>query len=256
MAKKKTAKKRRAAQPQNGQAAPANTTKSSNETQQPARKSRKQQAAERRQKETRMRQIRYGGLALLLVLGLAGLFFWRSANAVPVEELIAAVGPNIDGSPDAPIQVVEYGDFGCHACRQWHNSGAKEQLKAEFGDQVAFEFRHFPVITRQSPKAAEAGQCAAEQGAFWEYHDYVYEETREGDLGTSSLKQFAAAINLDQAAFDSCLDSDKYREVVLEQWRDAQEAGARGTPTFLINGRQVSAQPQVMASAISQLLDN
>jgi protein-disulfide isomerase len=152
------------------------------------------------------------------------------------------------------VQVVEYGDFGCYACRDWHERGIKEQLLADYGEQISFEFRHFPVITRQSPRAAEAAQCAAEQDAFWPYHDYIYEQTAQGALSESDLKAYSAAIGLDQEAFDSCLESGRFEELVRRHWRDAQKAGARGTPTFSVNGKQVFPTYNAMTEAIDEIL--
>ena len=189
----------------------------------------------------RMKQIRYSGLALIVVLGIVGIVLWRSANAVPLDELIAETPPLLDGPETAVIRVVEYGDLGCSACRSWHNAGIKEQLKADFGDQVAFEFRHFAVITANSPDAAEGAQCAAEQGAFWPFHDHIYENLPPyPPLDRSSLKEYASTVGLDPTEFDACLDSRKYEQYVFNQAQDARSAGARGTPTFLVADQLVA----------------
>ena len=219
------------------------------------KKSLKQKRQEERARAARLQRLRFIGLAIIILGGLGGLIAWRNAGRVPVEEIAAVTPPNLDGPADAPVRIVEFGDFGCPSCRAWHNAGIKEQLQADFGDQISFEFRHFPVITRQSPKAAEAGQCAAEQGAFWEYHDYIYEQAPQGRLGISDLKSYAAAIGLDQAAFVSCLDSGKYESYVLRDQQAAINAGARGTPTFFINGQQVSFSYQGLSTAIQQALN-
>lgn len=217
--------------------------------------SRRQQRAEEQARAARIRQLQLVGGGLIVVLVIAGLAFWRSAGVVSVEQLLATTVPNLQGTADAPVRVVEFGDFGCPSCRAWHNAGIKEQLQAEFGDQVAFEFRHFPVITMQSPKAAEAGQCAAEQDAFWTYHDYIYENTPQGALAVADLKTYAAAIGLDEETFASCLDSDKYRDFVLEEERAARALGARGTPSFFINEQAVAFSYQSLAAAIRAELD-
>ena len=136
------------------------------------------------------------------------------------------------------------------------NARIKDQLLADFGDQISVEFRHFPVITRQSPLAAEAAQCAAEQGAFWEYHDYIYEWTQEGALSRSDLERYALDIELDQEAFSSCLDSGRFKEMVQRDWQAAQDAGARGTPTFLINGEQAFPSYESMSATIQEILSS
>lgn len=217
--------------------------------------SKKQRLADKN-KAARMKQIRILGFVVLGLAVFAGIFFWRSAGQSADAEFRAELPPNLDGPADAPVKIVEYGDFGCPSCRGWHNAGIGEQLKAQFGDQISFEFRHFPVITAQSPEAAEAGQCAAEQDAFWAYHDYIYEETAQNALSNDQLKSYAAAIGLDQAQFDTCLDSGKYAPAVRADWDAALGAGARGTPTFMINGRRVTPFYEDMAAAIEAELSN
>ena len=216
--------------------------------------SKKTQRQAARTREKRMKQIRYGGLALIVVIAIAGIILWRNANAVPLDELAASTAPNLDGPESAPVQVVEYGDLGCSSCRAWHNAGIKEQLKAQFDDQVAFEYRHFPVITANSPDAAEAAQCAAEQDAFWTFHNYIYENLPAYPaLDRSSLKEYATAVNLDRTAFDACLDSHKYESYVFNHAQQARAAGARGTPTFVVNGSLV-ASPSY--ENMAQLIDS
>jgi len=220
---------------------------------QPSRKQRQQTKV----RTQRLKQIRIGAVAAIIILVLVGLGLWRNAGVIPADELAALVEPNLDGPTDAPVQVVEYGDLTCSACKQWHNLGIKEQLKAEFGDQVSFEFRHFPVITASSPTAAAAGQCAAEQGAFWAFHDYIYENLEDyPNLSSSRVKEIATAVGLDQEAFDSCLDSGKYRDFVTQAIRRAQADGARGTPTFFINGQQAFPSYEAMSATINQILNN
>lgn len=221
------------------------------------RPSRKQQRQEAQAKAARMKKIRYGAAAGVVILVIVALALWRNAGVVPAEELAALVEPNLVGPADAPVQVVEYGDLACSACKQWHNLGIMEQLQADFGDQVSFEFRHFPVITATSPQGAAAAQCAAEQGAFWEFHDYVYENLEDyPNLANDRVKEIASAVGLEREAFDSCVDSGKYRDFVTQAIRRAQADGARGTPTFLINGEQAFPSYEGMAAAINEILNN
>jgi len=169
---------------------------------------------------------------LLLVL----LFSWQTINGRSSIER----APNLIGNIDAPVHIIEYGDFGCTACRNLHESGAMEQLAEQFGDDISIEYRHFPVITAQ--------------GAFWTYHDYLFEEASQG-LGVPALKEYATAVNLDSAAFDQCLDSDKYEDVVETDEMAALTAGARGTPTVLVNGQRVTSTYENIADAIHAALD-
>ena len=123
----------------------------------------KQKRLEAQNQAARLKRIRILAIFGIVFLVGIGLVFWRNAGRVPADEAAPLVAPNRIGPENALVQIVEFGDFGCHSCRGWHNAGIKDQLLADFGDQISFEFRHFPVITRQSPLAAEAAQCAAEQ---------------------------------------------------------------------------------------------
>jgi protein-disulfide isomerase len=219
-----------------------------------AKTNKKEQRRQEQANAQRLRWMRIGGIAVLILAAGALIVFWRNAGRITADEAAALLPPNRIGSVDAPVQVVEFGDFGCHACRDWHNRGIKEQLLADYGDQISFQFRHFPVITQQSPHAAEAAQCAAEQDAFWPYHDFIYEQTPQGALSESDLKAYAAATGLDQEVFDSCLASGRFEDLVRRDRRDAQNAGARGTPTFLINGSQVFPTYNAMTEAIDDIL--
>lgn len=221
-------------------------------TKKKSRKEQRQAEVAARARRQRNRYLIIGGVALALLLVLVGVGVFRSETAPGVDE---AINPaNIDGDPAAPVQVVEFGDFGCPSCRAWHNSGIKAQLKEEFGDQVAFTFRHFPVITALSPGAAEAGQCAAEQGRFWDYHDFIYERTQPGALGSDALISYAGALGLDAAAFSACFENGRYRDYVANDMRAARAAGARGTPTFFVNGVQTSPTLASMRAAIEEAL--
>jgi protein-disulfide isomerase len=99
----------------------------------------------------------------------------------------------------------------------------------------------------ESTWAAEASECAAEQDAFWEYHDKLYASQsgeNEGAFNKENLKKFAAELNLDTEAFNECLDSGKFTEEIQNMYSLAQSIGVSSTPAFLINGQPVlGAQP-------------
>ena len=202
---------------------------------------------------SRLRWLAVIVVALLVVGGLFAIGAARNGERPAAAADVPAA--NSQGPADAPVNIVEFGDFGCPSCRAWHNSGVKERLQAEFGDQIRFTFRHLPVITLQSPKAAEAAQCAAEQDAFWQYHDYLYEQVAPGQLAPAQLKQYAAALELDSQAFDSCLDSGRYEAYVQQDKQDALDMGARGTPSFFVNGQPADLFTyQSAAATIGQYL--
>jgi protein-disulfide isomerase len=144
------------------------------------------------------------------------------------------------GPKNAPVTIVEYGDFGCTACRAWHNADVLEDLRSKYGDKIRFVFRDFPVITPESPKAAEAGQCAYDQGKFWEYHDRLYTAPA---IDVPHLKESAAETGLDMASFNQCLDSGRHAATVNQDLQDATKRGFPGTPAFLLNDRPLEGPP-------------
>lgn len=219
--------------------------------------SRKAQRQAAHAKASRLKLLRYGGLGGIILIAFIALVSWRNADVTPDGETAVFAGPLLDGPADAPIKVVEYADLTCSACRQWHNLGIKEQLRADFGNQISFEYRHFPVITASSPNGAQAAQCAAEQDGFLPFHDYIYENLEPyPNLNPARVQEIASTIGLDREAFDSCLDSGRYRAFVTEAIERAQQDGVRGTPTFFINDQPVFPSYEAMAATINDLLAN
>ncbi len=113
--------------------------------------------------------------------------------------------------------------------------------------EVRFGYWHFAFLGPESQWAAEATECAAEQGAFWAYHDLLFERQageNQGAFSRENLKQFATELGLDREAFETCLDSGRYTSIVRSETSIARSLGVRGTPTSLINGKPlVGAQP-------------
>ena len=112
---------------------------------------------------------------------------------------------------------------------------------------VRFGYVHFAFLGPESQWAAEASECAAEQDAFWEYHDYLYESQsgeNRGAFNQDNLKRFAAEIGLDPVQFKECLDSGKYTALVEQEYQLSSQIGVSSTPTFLLNGQPIiGAQP-------------
>jgi protein-disulfide isomerase len=179
------------------------------------------------------------GVLVVAVLG-AFVLTATGSGAADVDETRLGLDPSL-GPESAPVVITEYGDFGCPSCRVWHNADIREQIIATYGGDVRFVFKDFPVITAQSPKAAEAGQCALDQGLFWEYHDLVYENFQ--GLSDSNLRAYAAQVGLNADEFGACLDSGTHRATVNNDWDEARQLGLRGTPTFLVNGQQLVGVP-------------
>lgn len=186
-----------------------------------------------------MRWVKRIAITLLFIIASVGLFvvyrLW--GPVVTSDELAGLSKSNILGPPDAPVKIVEFSDFGCPTCRRWHRSGIRARIIDTFGDRVSFTYRHFPMISEHDVDAAVAAECAGKQGAFWEYHDYLFEKATS--LAPPALTGYAVELGLDHQAFESCVRSDEIREYVSRDERSALREGARGTPAFFVNGRLV-----------------
>jgi protein-disulfide isomerase len=150
--------------------------------------------------------------------------------------LTLPVGPrdHVMGNESAPATLVEYGDYECPYCLRAYPIIKKVQKR--LGNQLLFVFRNFPVSSTHphARHAAEAAEIAAQQGKFWEMHDYLFEH--QGDLEDSDLKTYAAALGLNTAHFDRDLDGHVQADRVREDFLSGVHSGVNGTPTFFING--------------------
>ncbi|MFC1787753.1 DsbA family protein [Patescibacteria group bacterium] len=141
------------------------------------------------------------------------------------------------GSNLAKVTIVEFADFECPFCRK--SSLTMRLIAQKYGDRINYIYRDFPMseIHPQAQLAAEASECAQEQGKFWEYHDKLY--INQSDLRVEKLIQYAREIGLNDQSFATCLKSGRYTNEVLEDYQAGLEAGVRGTPTFIINGNLI-----------------
>jgi len=142
-----------------------------------------------------------------------------------------AIGPE-----DAPVLIVEFSDFQCSYCARFATE-TLGQILDTYGDQVRFVYRDFPLtsIHPHAQKAAEATQCAHEQGKYWEYSDLLFQNQQALDV--DSLKGYAQQLGLDTDVFNECLDSGQYASEIQKDLTEGQSYGVTGTPTFFINGR-------------------
>lgn len=152
------------------------------------------------------------------------------------------------GNKNAPLTMIEFSDFQCPFCKRFRDQ-TFDQLKSQYIDtgKVKFVYRDFPLssIHPNAQKAAEAGECADDQGKFWEIHDKIFEgQSVWASSGASIFKQYAQELGLDTKKFNDCLDSGKHKDEVEKDLSDATRAGGQGTPFFIIGNQPVSgAQP-------------
>jgi protein-disulfide isomerase len=143
---------------------------------------------------------------------------------------------HIKGPADAPIELVEYGDFECPHCQK--AAAIVAELTEELGDQLRFAFRHFP-LSKMHPharKAAQAAEASGAQGKFWQMHDLLF--LHAARLEVPQLIEHAAALQLDVAKFAEELENDTYAARVQEDVASGVRSGVNGTPTFFINGKR------------------
>ncbi len=200
---------------------------------------------------------KYSTFALVAVL-VIGSFFVFTGNGSPSGNVVNNGGDNqptvvkasvdddaILGDKDAPVTIIEFSDYQCPFCgRFW--SETLPLIKEQYIDtgKVRFVYRDFPLssIHPMAQPAAEATECVRDKGgddAFWEMHDLIF--ANQQALSVDNLESWAQDIGYD---ISSCLSSGEFRSEVLKDTADAQSAGGRGTPYFVVNGNAVSgAQP-------------
>ena len=169
------------------------------------------------------------------------------------------------GNPNAPILMVEYSDYDCPFCKQYHNT--MQQIMDEFGvtGRVAWVYRQFPLgqLHPNSPRVSEAAFCVGELGgndAFWNFTDQIFEERQPDEpTNVTKLLQYAQDSGIDGNAYVECMESGRHQQTVEDSIRDGFNAGARGTPyTVLIVGNQQAvisgAQPYETVKGIVENL--
>ncbi len=174
--------------------------------------------------------------------------------AAATRHLCASGSLPVDGrkcGPDsAPIKMVEFSDYQCPFCKRFVDL-TEPELQSEYiqNELVQLEFHNFaitggntPPDSNESTLAAEAAECANDQGRFWEYHYRLFAEQSGENRGAfvpDRLKQFATDLGLDRGEFDACLDSHKHIGLILQEREEAIQLGVGGTPSFSINGELV-----------------
>jgi len=155
-----------------------------------------------------------------------------------VTKLSAVTGADyIRGGKNAKITLIVVSDFQCPYCQRHEDT--MNQLLDEYGSKIRVVWRNMPLtsIHPNAQKAAEASECAGEQGKFWEMHDKMF--ANQSALAVADLKSYAQALGLNADNFDSCLDTGKYASKVSKQSAEAEAAGISGTPGTFVNNQLV-----------------
>jgi len=164
--------------------------------------------------------------------------------AIPVNDRDHAQGP-----ADAPITLVEYGDYECPYCGKAYP--VVKELQKRLGDRLRFVFRNFPLNTihEHAGVAAQAAEAAGAQGKFWEMHDVLYEH--QDDLADADLHQYALKVALEIYQFDADLSGEKFAKRVRDDFRGGVRSGVNGTPTFFINGARYNGEHTTQAMLLA-----
>lgn len=179
--------------------------------------------------------------ASLIAAGLGALIFYLgradAASSGPPVALLRPVDPERDhlrGPVDAPLTLVEYGDFECPFCSK--ATGSIAELRTRLGNDLRYVFRHLPLdhVHPHAHAAALASEAAAAQGKFWEMSDRLFHH--QDALEADDLHEHAAAIGLDTERFEEDLRTRRYENRVNDDAIDAETSEVHGTPTFYVNG--------------------
>lgn len=155
-------------------------------------------------------------------------------------------GDVILGDPNAPVTIIEYSDFQCPFCGRFY-SQTEPLIKENYVQtgKVKFVYRHFAFLGPESKAAANAVECAKEQGSFWDFHDQLFDaEIRDGrehngNLDRALFLSIAQKLGLDTAEYTSCLDTNKYNDKVESDYSVAQSLGVAATPTIFVNDKKI-----------------
>ena len=143
---------------------------------------------------------------------------------------------HIQGTIDAPIALLEYGDYECPFCGE--AQPIVKEIQRRLGDDLCFAFRHFPLanVHPHAEHAAEAAEACGAQGAFWPMHEILF--ANQDTLDDESLAQYAAALGLDETRVLQEVISNAHADRIREDFRSGVRAGVNGTPCFFINGQR------------------
>ena len=218
----------------------------------------------------RKRRIFLIGGAIVLALLVAGGLIWSNRDSSDLPTVQAASAASLEGipadgrvigDPDAPLHLVEYGDYQCPACASFSTQVFPELLADYISTgKVSFEFRDLAFLGDDSVTAAEAAACSIEQDGFWPYHETIYLNhygENLGNLSESRLLEMAEVSGLDRDQIESCLDAGTTAADVQAMHQEATDLGVNSTPSFVLNGELIpwqgwDAMKQTLDAALDQ----
>jgi protein-disulfide isomerase len=164
----------------------------------------------------------------------------KSISPNIVSSAFTANGSPILGDPDAPITLIEFGDYQCHFCNV-HFQNTEHNLLENYikTGKVKMIFKDFTIIGPDSINAAHGAHCADDQGMFWQYHDILYNNwtgENNGWASSDNLLRFAQEVELDINQWSDCMIEERHSKIIVDSSKDARDLGITGTPAFFVIG--------------------
>lgn len=193
----------------------------------------------------------------------AGGVWWMSkvqnpANVMVASETLIPADAASLGPTDAPLIIVEFGDYQCPSCSSAHP--AIKALLAEHPNQIRFVFRHFPLMQHPyAVVAAQAAEAAGAQGKYWEMHNWLYEHQNEWSASSNPQPLFSTAatsLGLNVTTFDQAMQAKTATNKIQQGLADGTNIGVDATPTFYLNGRKFSGSMADLKAAVEKNLSN
>jgi len=206
-----------------------------------------------------MRSFKYLAVgAAIVLLDVAAVVGFKMMRPIPPP---FDVNPAKSAGPaDAPVLIVEFSDYACPFCADLHL--VLDDLQKAFPTQLRRIHKHFPLVKHPNAfKAAEAAECAADQGQFWLMSDKLFKTTEEWDLEkvdpSPKFVEMAGSLGLDRARFQQCLDSGSKAAVALADKQDGKRLLIDGTPTILLNGTRVLTERTIedLTTVVQEAID-
>lgn len=195
----------------------------------------------------------------VLFLGFIGfLVFSKEKTNSPGTNSGATASNHVKGAGKKNVTIVEYGDFECSACYAYYP--VLKEVKKKYGDDITFQFRHFPLtqIHKNAYAAHRAAEAAAKQNKFWEMHDLLYEQQQSWAASTNAqriLEDYATQLGLNSDQFKKDYASADISAIINADIDAGNKLKVNSTPTFVINGNKIENPKEVTADSFSKIID-
>lgn len=186
-------------------------------------------------------------MIVLVVALLFGAFWFTKKDTPTTNQALGKPTNHTQGEGKKGVTLIEYGDFECPACGAYYP--IVKEVKAKYGDDITFQFRHFPLVQihKHAMLAHRAAEAAGNQGKFFEMHDILYEQQQVWIAGANQTKLFedyASSLGLDLAKFRQDMASEAVNAAINADIKEGQAIKATSTPTFVLQGKKIEESPR------------